>query len=584
MSGIEKRAGKDTALELYRTMSKIHTCEMRVRRGLSSGEVGFSYWPVEGHEAMSAGAAVALAPGRPGGHHLPRARRRGRERASHCGPYFAELHREGHRAVEGQGRRHGRQPAPSPGSCGRPASSVPDRRSPTGSRSRRALRGESARRAGELRRRCDEHRLRARGDEPRRALGPPRGVLLPEQLVGRVHPAGRVHAHGAARRPGGELRHAGCHRRRHRPDRGVRRGDRRRRTGRVRVAARPSSKASPTGFRATTSATRWTTCRPTSSRPRSAEARRSTPTARSWSTRASRPPSELDAVDAVLTDEVEAAFTLRGRECPRPTSPSSRSTSSAVSPPIRRARTARRRWRSPTVRPRPWVSCRPSTARSTVHWHATTVCCCSARTSPIPRAALFKVTTGLSTKHGTDRVRNTPIAESSIIGAAHRCVDGRHASGRRADVHGLPRGGAWTRSPTTRPRSATCRVGASTRRSSSAPTVGMSSGPQHSQALEAWAMHVPGIKVVWPSTSADAVGLLNACLDDDDPCLFVESMKLFFGGGQFPVPLADFSLPFGKADRKARGRRRDDRRATGRWCTTPSARPRRSPVTGPRSR
>ena len=44
-------------------MSKIHTCEMRVRRGLSSGEVGFSYWPVEGHEAMAAGAAVALAPG-----------------------------------------------------------------------------------------------------------------------------------------------------------------------------------------------------------------------------------------------------------------------------------------------------------------------------------------------------------------------------------------------------------------------------------------------------------------------------------------------------------------------------------------
>ena len=62
MSDIEKRAGKDTALELYRTMSKIHTCEMRVRKGLSSGEVGFSYWPVEGHEAMAAGAAVALEP------------------------------------------------------------------------------------------------------------------------------------------------------------------------------------------------------------------------------------------------------------------------------------------------------------------------------------------------------------------------------------------------------------------------------------------------------------------------------------------------------------------------------------------
>jgi 2-oxoisovalerate dehydrogenase E1 component len=84
-------------------------------------------------------------------------------------------------------------------------------------------------------------------------------------------------------------------------------------------------------------------------------------------------------------------------------------------------------------------------------------------------------------------------------------------------------------------------------------TVGTGSGPQHSQALEAWAMHVPGIKVVWPSTSADAVGLLNACLDDDDPCLFIESMKLFFGGGQSPVPLADFVLPLGKADVKREG-------------------------------
>ena len=40
MSDIEKRAGKDTALDLYRTMSRIHACEMRVRKGLSSGEVG----------------------------------------------------------------------------------------------------------------------------------------------------------------------------------------------------------------------------------------------------------------------------------------------------------------------------------------------------------------------------------------------------------------------------------------------------------------------------------------------------------------------------------------------------------------
>jgi 2-oxoisovalerate dehydrogenase E1 component len=83
--------------------------------------------------------------------------------------------------------------------------------------------------------------------------------------------------------------------------------------------------------------------------------------------------------------------------------------------------------------------------------------------------------------------------------------------------------------------------------------VGMGSGPQHSQALEAWAMHVPGLKVVWPSTPADAVGLLNACIDDDDPCLFVESMKLYFAAGKSPVPTADYTVPIGSADTKRAG-------------------------------
>lgn len=66
-------------------------------------------------------------------------------------------------------------------------------------------------------------------------------------------------------------------------------------------------------------------------------------------------------------------------------------------------------------------------------------------------------------------------------------------------------------------------------------------------------MHTPGLKVVWPSTAADAAGLLNACLQDSDPCLFVESMKLYYGGGKGPVPLADYVIPLGQADIKREG-------------------------------
>jgi 2-oxoisovalerate dehydrogenase E1 component len=85
-------------------------------------------------------------------------------------------------------------------------------------------------------------------------------------------------------------------------------------------------------------------------------------------------------------------------------------------------------------------------------------------------------------------------------------------------------------------------------------TAGAGSGPQHSQALEAWLAHVPGLKVVWPSTAVDAAGLLRACLDDPDPCVFVESMALLFGGGRQAVPLDPFVIPIGLADVKRPGR------------------------------
>src|SRR5438309_10602816 len=80
---------------------------------------------------------------------------------------------------------------------------------------------------------------------------------------------------------------------------------------------------------------------------------------------------------------------------------------------------------------------------------------------------------------------------------------------------------------------------------------GIGAGPTHSQSLEAWLMHVPGLKVVIPSTPADAKGLLTSCIFDEDPCVFVEVGVLY--GTKGPVPEKDFSIELGKAEIKRPG-------------------------------
>ena len=165
---------------------------------------------------------------------------------------------------------------------------------------------------------------------------------------------------------------------------------------------------------------------------------------------------------------------------------------------------------------------------------------------------MFKITAGLSAKYGENRVRDTPIAESSIIGAAL----GAALGGLRPvaelmfmDFLGVAMDQIANHAAKVRYMSGGRKGVPMVIRT----MVGMGAGPQHSQAVEAWAMHTPGIKVVWPSTAADAAGLLNACLTEDDPCLFVESMKLYYGGGKGPVPVADYVIPLGQADIKRAG-------------------------------
>lgn len=165
---------------------------------------------------------------------------------------------------------------------------------------------------------------------------------------------------------------------------------------------------------------------------------------------------------------------------------------------------------------------------------------------------MFKVTAGLSAKYGEGRVLDTPIAESSIIGAAI----GASLAGLRPVAELMFMDFLGVAMDQIANHAAKVRYMSGGRKG--APLVirtmvGMAAGPQHSQAFEAWAMHTPGLKVVWPSTAADAAGLLNACLADDDPCLFIESMKLYYGGGKGPVPLADYVIPLGQADVKRQG-------------------------------
>jgi pyruvate dehydrogenase E1 component beta subunit len=76
---------------------------------------------------------------------------------------------------------------------------------------------------------------------------------------------------------------------------------------------------------------------------------------------------------------------------------------------------------------------------------------------------------------------------------------------------------------------------------------------QHSQALESWYAHFPGVKVVMPSTPADANGLLKSAIRDDDPVIFIEQERMYGNKGEVPDD-PDFTIPLGVADVKREGK------------------------------
>jgi pyruvate dehydrogenase E1 component beta subunit len=83
---------------------------------------------------------------------------------------------------------------------------------------------------------------------------------------------------------------------------------------------------------------------------------------------------------------------------------------------------------------------------------------------------------------------------------------------------------------------------------------GVNAGPQHSQSFAAWFAHVPGLKVVMPSTPADVLGLVKAGIRDDDPVLCLLSKKLIGSSGEVPDPGSDHTIALGTAEIKRPGR------------------------------
>jgi pyruvate dehydrogenase E1 component beta subunit len=159
---------------------------------------------------------------------------------------------------------------------------------------------------------------------------------------------------------------------------------------------------------------------------------------------------------------------------------------------------------------------------------------------------VFKLTEGLFEKFGPERVRDTPISEQAIVGAAM----GAAMTGLRpiaelmfSDFFAV----AWDMVANQIAKTRYMTDG-----QVSLPLVlrtangsGLRFGAQHSQSVENWAMAIPGLKVVAPSTPADMHGLMAAAIRDPDPVIVCESKSLFATKGE--VPDDEHVVPLGRA-------------------------------------
>ena len=158
---------------------------------------------------------------------------------------------------------------------------------------------------------------------------------------------------------------------------------------------------------------------------------------------------------------------------------------------------------------------------------------------------VFKITDGFLEEFGADRVRNTPICESAVVGAAMGLsINGMKAmmemqfadfatSGFNPIVNYL----AKVHYRWNQPADVVIRMPCGG---------GVGAGPFHSQTNEAWFLKTPGLKIVYPAFPYDAKGLLNTAFNDPNPVMFFEHKGLYRSIRQ-EVPEDYYSLPFGKA-------------------------------------
>ncbi|QXD15276.1 dehydrogenase E1 component subunit alpha/beta [Rhodocaloribacter litoris] len=158
---------------------------------------------------------------------------------------------------------------------------------------------------------------------------------------------------------------------------------------------------------------------------------------------------------------------------------------------------------------------------------------------------VFKVTAGFVERFGKARVRNTPIIESGAVGAAmglalagyRPVVEMQYADFISCGFNQIVNNLATTHYRWGAPVNVTIR----------APFGGyIGAGPFHSQSMEAWFCHVPGLKVVVPATPQDAKGLLLTAIEEPNPVLFFEH-KYLYRSLRGDVTEAPFHLPFGEA-------------------------------------
>jgi len=165
----------------------------------------------------------------------------------------------------------------------------------------------------------------------------------------------------------------------------------------------------------------------------------------------------------------------------------------------------------------------------------------------------FRAYKGLLKKYGPERVVNTPISEVGIVGAAV----GAALTGQRpvAELMFVDFAALAMDQIVNQAAKIRYMTGDSINVPMVLRTQGGSGGgvaAQHSQSLEAWFYHIPGLKVVMPATSYDVKGLLKTAIRDNNPVIFIEHKMIYLLKGE--VPEEEYTIPFGEADIKREGK------------------------------